>query len=155
MNRAVVGIISDTHGLLRQEALEALAGVDRIVHAGDVGREDILAALEAIAPVTVVRGNVDYDPWARRLPLTAVLEIAGIAIYTLHDIGRLDIDPQAAGMHVVVYGHSHLPRVEERDGVMYLNPGSAGPRRFTLPATVARLSISGGRASAEIIELAE
>ena len=153
MERAVIGVISDTHGLLRPEALTALAGVDRILHTGDVGGEAILRALEAIAPVTVVRGNVDTDGWARRLPLTAVLEVAGARIYAVHDISTIDIEHDAVGVQVVVYGHSHRPGIEHRDGVVFLNPGSAGPRRFTLPATVARLEIENGRATAEIVEI--
>jgi putative phosphoesterase len=153
MKYTIVGVISDTHGLLRPEALSALAGVDRIVHAGDVGREDILRSLERVAPVTVVRGNVDLDAWARRLPSTAALEVGGVRIYVVHDVATLDIEPKAAGVHVVVFGHSHVPAVEQRDGVLYLNPGSAGPRRFTLPVTVARLQVEGGRARAEIVEI--
>jgi hypothetical protein len=153
MNRAVVGVVSDTHGLLRPEALRALEGVDRIVHAGDVGREDILRALESVAPVTAVRGNTDVEPWARRLPPTAVLEIAGARIYAVHDIAALDIEPKTAGVHAVVFGHSHVPGVEHRDGVIYLNPGSAGPRRLKLPVTVAKLRIEDGGTSAEIIEI--
>jgi putative phosphoesterase len=153
MKPVVVGVISDTHGLLRPEAVSALAGVDRIVHAGDVGREDILRSLEAVAPITVVRGNVDHDAWARRLPQTAVLEVAGVRVYVVHDLATLDIEPKAAGVHVVVSGHSHVPRIDQRDGVTYLNPGSAGPRRFTFPVTVAKLWVEGGRASAKIIEV--
>ena len=153
MSRTIVGVISDTHGLLRPEALSALAGSQYIVHAGDVGPEEILRLLGAIAPVTVVRGNVDLDAWARRLPLSAVLEVAGVRIYTVHDLETLDIEPAAAGVNVVVYGHSHWPGIEHRDGVMYLNPGSAGPRRFTRPITVAKLFVEAGHAQAEIIEI--
>jgi hypothetical protein len=150
----IIGVISDTHGLLRPEALEALKGVERIIHAGDVGPESILRALEAIAPVTAVRGNTDTDSWARALPLTAMVEAGGVHIYVLHDVSRLDIDPAAAGAGVVIFGHSHVPGVERRGGVMFLNPGSAGPRRFTLPVTVARLVVANGRADATITELA-
>jgi putative phosphoesterase len=149
----IIGVISDTHGLLRPEAVKALAGSRYIVHGGDVGPENILFALERVAPVTVVRGNTDTDAWARRLPLTNVLEAGGARVYVVHDIEQLDIDPVAAGVAVVVYGHSHRPAVERRDGVLFLNPGAAGPRRFTLPVTVAKLTVAGGRAEAEIIEI--
>jgi len=149
----IVGVISDTHGLLRPEAMDALAGSRYIVHGGDVGREAVLQTLERIAPVTAVRGNTDVEPWTERLPKTNVLEAGGIRIYAVHDIAELDIDPVAAGMAVVVYGHTHRPAMEHRDGVMYLNPGAAGARRFRLPVTVARLTIAGGQASAEILEI--
>lgn len=148
-----IGVISDTHGLLRPEAVTALAGSRFIVHGGDVGSESILFTLERIAPVTVVRGNTDTDAWARRLPLTNVLDAGGARIYVVHDIADLDLDPAAAKMAVVVYGHSHRPAIEHRDGVLFLNPGAAGPRRFTLPVTIARLAIDGGRADAEIVEI--
>jgi putative phosphoesterase len=149
----LVGIISDTHGLLRPEAVAALAGSRYIVHGGDIGDESILQTLEAIAPVTVVRGNVDYEPWARRLPLTAMLEVDRVCIYAVHDIATLDIDPPAAGVDVVVFGHSHRPGIEYRERVMYLNPGSAGPRRFNLPVSIARLTIDEGRARADIVNI--
>jgi putative phosphoesterase len=149
----VVGVISDTHGLLRPEAVLALAGARFIVHGGDVGDENILRTLEAIAPLTVVRGNTDTDAWARRLPRTAVLDVDGVRIYAIHDIGELDIDPPAAGVSVVVFGHSHRPGIEQRGNVLYLNPGSAGPRRFDLPVSVARLAVDGRTARAEIIEI--
>lgn len=148
-----VGVISDTHGMLRPEALRALAGSRFIVHGGDVGPESIVHGLERIAPVTAVRGNTDTEGWARTLPRTGTLEAGGVRIYVVHDITDLDIDPVAAEVSVVVYGHSHRPSVERRDGVMFLNPGAAGARRFTLPVTVARLSIENGRADAEIIEI--
>jgi putative phosphoesterase len=148
-----IGVISDTHGLLRPEAVRALAGSRYIVHGGDVGPESILFALERIAPVTVVRGNTDTDAWARRLPLTNMLEAAGARVYVVHDIEHLDIDPVAAEVAAVVYGHSHRPALERRGGVLFLNPGAAGPRRFTLPVTVARLTLAQGRAEAEIIEI--
>lgn len=148
-----IGVISDTHGLLRPEALAALAGSRYIVHGGDVGREGILHALERIAPVTVVRGNTDHEEWAQRLPMTDVLEAGGARIYVLHDVAELAIDPAAAEISVVVYGHSHRPCVEHRAGVLFLNPGAAGPRRFTLPVTIARLVIDSGRADAEIVEI--
>lgn len=153
MAKKIVGIISDTHGLLRPEALAALRGSNYIVHAGDIGDESILRSLEAIAAVTVVRGNTDYDGWARRVPATAVLDVDGVRIYAVHDIARLDIDPPAAGVDVVVFGHSHRPGIEHRDRVMYLNPGSAGPRRFDLPVTIARLTVENGAAGAEIVEI--
>ncbi len=148
-----IGVISDTHGMLRPEALTALAGSQFIVHGGDVGPENILIALERVAPVTVVRGNTDTDVWARRLPPTNMLEAGGARVYVVHDIEHLDIDPAAAGVAAVVYGHSHRPAVERRDGVLFLNPGAAGARRFTLPVTVAKLTITAGRAEAEIIEI--
>ncbi|MCY3555319.1 MAG: metallophosphoesterase family protein [Gemmatimonadetes bacterium] len=138
-----IGVISDTHGLLRPEALDALEGVDRIIHGGDVGGESILDDLSAIAPVTVVRGNTDYQPWAARLPVTEMLEVGSRTIYVVHDIEDLNVDPAAAGIDVVIYGHSHRPVWDQRgDGVWQLNPGSAGPRRFSLPVTVARLQVS-------------
>jgi putative phosphoesterase len=138
-----IGVISDTHGLLRPEALVALDGVERIIHGGDVGGEDILDDLSAIAPVTVVRGNTDYEPWAARLPVTELLEVGGRSIYVVHDIEDLSVDPAAAGIDVVIYGHSHRPVWDRRgDGIWQLNPGSAGPRRFSLPVSVARLQVS-------------
>ena len=148
-----LGVISDTHGLLRPEAVRALRGSDRILHAGDVGAPEILEALAQIAPVTAVRGNVDTDSWARSLPETEVVEAAGVSIYVLHDLGRLDLKPQAAGFRVVVYGHSHQPKIEEKNGVLYFNPGSAGPRRFKLPVSVGKLMIGAGKVRAEVIEL--
>jgi len=150
----IVGVISDTHGLLRPQALRALAGVDHILHAGDVGGPEILDALARMAPVTAIRGNVDAEPWARKLPQTAVVELNGVAIYMLHDLGQLDLKPEAAGMQVVVYGHSHQPKIEEKSGVLYFNPGSAGPRRFTLPVSVGKLVIEGNDdVRGELIEL--
>jgi putative phosphoesterase len=149
-----LGVISDTHGLLRPEALRALAGSQRIVHAGDVGGPEVLAALRRIAPVCAVRGNNDRQAWARRLPETRVLRIGGMRLYLLHDLHTLAIDPRAAGFQVVIAGHSHRPRMERRAGVLYFNPGSAGPRRFRLPITVGRLSIRQGRVRGRIVELA-
>lgn len=149
----VLGIISDTHGLLRREAVEALRGVDRILHAGDVGNLDILDALAEIAPVSAIRGNVDTEPWARALPETDVVEIRDVSIYMLHDLGQLDLKPEAAGIRAVIYGHSHRPKIEMRKGVLYFNPGSAGPRRFHLPVSVGKLYIEDGEISAEVIEL--
>jgi putative phosphoesterase len=152
-NVGVIGLISDTHGLLRPEALRALGGSDLIIHAGDVGKPEILAALNLVAPVVAVRGNVDQDPWASALPLTASTAVRSAAIYVLHDLHQLDLDPAASGFRVVVSGHSHKPSRTERDGVLYLNPGSAGPRRFKLPVTVARLDLRESPWKVEFIEL--
>jgi len=148
-----VGVISDTHGLLRPEALAALAGVERIVHAGDIGAPDVLEALGRIAPVTAVRGNNDRERWAADIPETDVLEIGDVSLYVLHDLHELDLDPRAAGFAAVIAGHSHQPRMEERGGVLYLNPGSAGPRRFKLPISLARLMVRGPRLTAELVTL--
>ena len=148
-----VGVISDTHGLVRPEALAALAGVERIVHAGDIGAPDVLDALGRIAPVTAVRGNNDRVRWAADIPETDVLEIGEVSLYVLHDLHELDLDPRAAGFAAVIAGHSHQPRMEERDGVLYLNPGSAGPRRFKLPISLARLTVTGSRLRAELLTL--
>jgi len=149
----IIGVISDTHGLLRPEALGALRGVDRIIHAGDVGAPEVLAALAAVAPVTAVRGNNDRGPWAAALASTEVVEAGGVAIYVIHDAAEIDLDPRAAGFRVVVAGHSHRPAVEERDGVLWFNPGSAGPRRFRLPIALGRLTIDAGVARGEIVTL--
>jgi uncharacterized protein len=149
----IVGIISDTHGQLRREAAGALRGVDRILHAGDVGDPAILDALARIAPTTAVRGNIDTESWAQALPETEIVEVGGVSIYILHDLGRLDLKPEAAGIGVVVYGHSHRPKIEEKSGVLYFNPGSAGPRRFRLPVSVGKLVIKGGKVRGEIIRL--
>ena len=149
----ILGVISDTHGLLRSEAVEALRGSDRILHAGDVGAPEILEALAQIAPVTAVRGNVDGEPWARTLPETEVVEAGGVSVFILHNLGQLDLKPEAAGFRVVVYGHSHQPRIEEKNGVLYFNPGSAGPRRFHLPVNVGKLVIEAGKVRAELVEL--
>jgi putative phosphoesterase len=148
-----LGLISDTHGLLRPEAVEALRGSDHILHAGDIGAPEILEALTKIAPVTAVRGNVDTASWARALPETEVVRAGGVSIYILHDLGRLDLKAEAAGFDVVVYGHSHQPKIEEKNGVLYFNPGGAGPRRFRLPVSVGRLTISAGKAQAELVGL--
>src|SRR5438270_6416442 len=137
----IVGLISDTHGLMRQTALRALGGSDLIVHAGDVGSAGILPALQALAPVVAVRGNIDQGDWASALPATARVEAGPAKIYVLHNIHELDLDPAAAGIHVVVSGHSHKPGRTEKNGVTYINPGSAGPRRFKLPVTVAKLDL--------------
>ena len=149
-----IGVISDTHGLLRAEALAALDGSDYIIHAGDVGNREILDKLRLIAPVTTVRGNVDVEKWAQEMPLNNVLEVDGLTFYVLHDVKQLDLNPQRAGFAAVIYGHSHKPDRQVRNGVLYFNPGSAGPRRFTLPVTVGRLGISGAKLEDEIIPLA-
>ena len=151
--RITFGVISDTHGLLRPEAVEALRGSDRILHAGDVGAPEILEALAHIAPVTAIRGNVDTGAWARALPTNELVEAGGVSLYMLHDLGQLDLTPKAAGFRVVVYGHSHQPKMEEKNGVLYFNPGSAGPRRFHLPVSVGRLTIAAGKVRAELMEL--
>jgi putative phosphoesterase len=149
----LLGVISDTHGLLRPEAFEALRGAQQVIHAGDVGSPEILKKLATIAPVTAVRGNVDKDAWAQQLPVTQVLETGGISIYLLHDLTQLDMKPEAAGFRVVISGHSHIPKQEVRNGVLYFNPGSAGPRRFKGPVSVGRLSIDGAEVSAELVIL--
>jgi hypothetical protein len=148
-----IGLISDTHGLLRPQALEALRGSELILHAGDVGKPEILAALRELAPVIAVRGNVDTANWARTLPETAVAEAGKVLLYVLHDVNALDLNPAAAGFHVVVSGHSHQPGKFERDGVLYINPGSAGPRRFQLPVTMARLNLQRKPFAVEFVEL--
>ena len=148
-----VGLISDTHGLLRPEATAFLAGSDHIIHAGDVGHPAILDALAGLAPVTAIRGNVDTDAWAARLPDTTRVDLGGVTLYVLHDLKALDIAPHADGIRVVVYGHSHKASVTERGGVLFVNPGSAGPRRFRLPISVAELLIEGASVSARIHEL--
>jgi putative phosphoesterase len=148
-----VGVISDTHGLMREQAIAALEGTDLIIHAGDIGAPAVLERLRAIAPVRAVRGNNDRDGWARSLPLTDVIEAGAHHIYLLHDIAELDIDPAAAGMAAVITGHSHKPGAHVRDGVLYLNPGSAGPRRFKLPISIARLRVSETGFNHEILEL--
>jgi len=150
----ILGVISDTHGLLRPEAVAALRGVDRIIHAGDIGAPEVLAALGEIAPVTAVRGNNDRAAWARAIPLTQVVDAGGVLVYVIHDVGELDVDPIAGGFGVVVAGHSHQPRNELRDGVLWFNPGSAGARRFKLPIAVGRLAIDAGGARGEIVTLA-
>jgi uncharacterized protein len=150
---ARVGVISDTHGVLRPQALAFLKGCDHIIHGGDIGKVEVLTQLSQIAPVTAVRGNNDKGPWADSIAETQLLEIEGTCIYVLHDLSLLDIDPLAAGVQVVISGHSHKPAVERRDGVVYLNPGSAGPRRFRLPVSVAELIIAGGVVTPRIVEL--
>ena len=149
-----VGLISDTHGLLREEAKAFLRGCDHIVHGGDIGDERVLEALAAIAPVTAVRGNNDFGAWAEGIRETELITLGGVYLYAIHDLAQLDIDPGAAGVSVVVSGHSHKPLVTERDGVLFVNPGSAGPRRFKLPISIAELVIDGdGAISARTVEL--
>lgn len=147
------GLISDTHGLLRPEAIAFLRGSDLIVHGGDICDPAVLHELAAIAPVTAVRGNNDKGDWAARLRDTEMLQVGGVWIYAIHDLSGLDIDPAAAGVRVVVSGHSHKPRVEERDGVLYVNPGSAGPRRFKLPISVGELIVDGDEVSARTVQI--
>jgi len=148
-----IGVISDTHGLVRPEAVAALRGSDLIVHAGDVGHPAVLEALRAVAPVVAVRGNNDHGAWAEELSATEVVERAGVLLYVLHDLAELDIDLKAAGFHAVIAGHSHQPKLERREGVLYLNPGSAGPRRFKLPVALARVRVHAASIDAELVEL--
>jgi uncharacterized protein len=148
-----VGVISDTHGLLRPETVAALRGVDHILHAGDVGDPDILDALAAIAPLIAIRGNIDRTGVCAKLPPTEIVELGGSTIYMLHSLDHIDLDPAAAGFGIVVSGHSHQPSIERRNGVLYLNPGSAGPRRFSLPVSLAFLRMGGAEPVAEILRL--
>lgn len=148
-----VGLISDTHGLLREGVMKALRGSELILHAGDVGDPGILDSLRELAPVVAVRGNIDTHDWARQLPESEVVEASGVVFYMLHDVKALDLNPRAAGFHVVVSGHSHKPGQTERDGVLYVNPGSAGPRRFNLPITVARMDLSRKPWAVEFVDL--
>ena len=149
----IVGVISDTHGLLRPEATAALAGSDLIIHAGDIGSPDILPALGRIAPVHAVRGNIDRQAWAAVIPGVEVVSAGEQVLYVLHDLSQLDLDPRAAGFAAVICGHSHVPRQETRAGVLYFNPGSAGPRRFKLPISVGRLIVKNGHVTGEWITL--
>lgn len=149
----IVGVISDTHGLIRPEAVQALQGSQLIVHAGDVGKPQILTALEAVAPVLAVRGNIDTGEWANELPFTRTIEVPGTRLYVIHNLDELNIDPGAAGFQGVISGHSHHPSIEWREGIMYLNPGSAGPRRFNLPVMVAKIEVIGKKLVPELIEL--
>jgi len=151
--QTVLGVISDTHGLVRPQAVEALRGSDLIVHAGDVGHPAVLEALRALAPVVAVRGNNDRGAWAEALAETEVVEVGGFSLYVLHDLAALDLDPEAAGFQAVIAGHSHQPKLERRAGVLYLNPGSAGPRRFRLPVALARVRIGAAGVEAELVEL--
>ena len=149
----LIGVISDTHGLLRNEAVAALQGSDHIIHAGDVGDPAILRELNEIAPVTAVRGNVDRGRWASTIPETNSLEVDNLSIYVLHVLQKIDLKLEAAGFAAVVYGHSHIPKQETKNGVLYFNPGSAGPRRFRLPITVGLLTLNNGKLQGEIVEL--
>jgi putative phosphoesterase len=150
----IIGVISDTHGLLRPEAVELLRGSEHIIHAGDIGSPDIVPALKKIAPVTAIRGNVDTQSWASRFAETEVVELAGLHIFVIHDVNALDLNPRAAGFAAVISGHSHQPKQETRDGVLYFNPGSAGPRRFKLPISVGRLEIDAQGIQATVHKLA-
>ena len=149
-----IGLISDTHGLVRNEAVEALKGCHHILHAGDIDTLDVLEKLRRLAPVTAVRGNNDRGSWAQAIPVFEVVEFGAVSVYIRHDQAELDIDPLAAGFRVMMFGHSHKPMVETRDGVLFVNPGSAGPRRFKLPVAVGELLITGERVDARIITLA-
>jgi uncharacterized protein len=148
-----VGVISDTHGLVRPEAIAALRGSELIIHAGDIGAPDVLEALRQVAPVVAVRGNNDRDAWARKIAETEVVDADGVLLYVIHDVGELDLDPAAAGFAAVIAGHSHKPRCEELNGVLWFNPGSAGPRRFKLPIAVGTLHVARGQVRGEILEL--
>ena len=148
-----IGAISDTHGLLRPEAVDFLRGCEHIVHGGDIGNANVLAQLAALAPLTAVRGNNDTGKWAEGIPETALVEVAGVRIYVIHDLALIDVDPAAMGVQVVVSGHSHRPKVERRGGVLYLNPGSAGPRRFRLPVAVGEVVVRGGEVEGRVVEL--
>jgi uncharacterized protein len=150
----IIGVISDTHGLLRPEAVELLRGSEHIIHAGDIGAPEIISELEKIAPVTAIRGNVDTQTWARQFAETEVAELGGLHIYVIHDVNALDLNPKAAGFAAVISGHSHKPKQEVKDEVLYFNPGSAGPRRFNLPISVGRLESVDGKVSGEILQIA-
>jgi putative phosphoesterase len=147
------GLISDTHGLVRPQAIEALRGVDMILHAGDIGNPQVLEALNNIAPVIAVRGNNDKGKWAESLRLREAVKFGAASVYMLHDLKEIDINPSSAGFRVVVSGHSHKPSVAKREGILYVNPGSAGPRRFSLPITVAHLRVAGEEVTAQLINL--
>ncbi len=147
------GVISDTHGLMRREALDALRDADLIIHAGDIGKSSVLEILETIAPVFAVRGNIDREEWASSLPASRLVEVESVRIYVVHDIKDLDIDPVAESIQMVISGHSHLPAIVERNGVSFLNPGSAGPRRFSLPISMAVIRISGRRIQVRLVDL--
>ena len=149
----MVGLISDTHGLLRSQALDALRGADLIIHAGDIGKAEVLDALKRIAPIAAIRGNNDRGGWAKGLPDTRLVKVGDAKLYLIHNVNELDFIPAARGFNVVISGHSHKPSVTTRDGVLFVNPGSAGPRRFKLPVAVGKLLIAAGNVSAEIIEL--
>ena len=148
-----VGLLSDTHGLLRSEARRFACDCDYLIHGGDIGSSEIVEELTAIAPLTIVKGNNETQPWATGLPETDLVRIGGVFVYVIHDIGLLDIEPQAAGVRVIVSGHSHKPSVQERSGVLYVNPGSCGPRRFKLPISVGELIVDGNEVRARTFEL--
>jgi putative phosphoesterase len=152
-NSVLLGVISDTHGLLRPEALKALQGVDHIIHAGDIGNPDVLVELEGIASVTAVRGNMDWGDWTANLQRTEVVEVGGASIYVLHDLDLLDLIPRAAGFGAVVFGHTHVPEITRADGVLYLNPGSAGPVRGSKPVSLAVVDVVGGSLDPRIVTL--
>jgi uncharacterized protein len=149
----IVGVISDTHGLLRPEAVELLRGSEHIIHAGDIGAQEIIPELRKIAPVTAIRGNVDTQAWARGFSETEVVELGGLHIYVIHDANAIDLNPKAAGFAAVISGHSHQPKQEMKNGVLYFNPGSAGPRRFKLPISVGRLVVADGNLTSKILEI--
>ncbi|HYR85274.1 MAG TPA: metallophosphoesterase family protein [Terriglobia bacterium] len=149
----MIGLISDTHGLVRPEVLPVFAGATLIIHAGDIGSSEVLKELKSIAPVIAVRGNNDKGGWASGIPETEVIKLGNVSIYVLHDLKEIKVSPRAAGFQVVVSGHSHRPLIEKRESVLYVNPGSAGPRRFKLPVTVARLTIEGASIDGELVEL--
>ena len=153
MERHRIGIIADTHGLMRPEALKALQDSELIIHAGDIGNPQIMEELRTIAPVVAVRGNIDKEHWAQALPERETIAWAGISLYVIHDIKELDLDPAAAGFSAVISGHSHRPSIRHRNGVLLINPGSAGPRRFTLPVSVALIEVQDGEIEARLIEL--
>lgn len=154
MSDFILGIISDTHGLLRPEALTAMHGSQVIIHAGDVGKPEILEELKKVAPVFAVRGNIDIQPWASTLPLTQAVQFESVSIYVLHNLQQLDLNPAASGFHIVISGHTHEPKSFLRDGVLYINPGSAGPRRFKLPISAARLNLRKTPLEVEFVTLA-
>jgi putative phosphoesterase len=154
MNKQRIGVIADTHGLLRPEAIDALKGSSLIIHAGDIGKPEILEALNHLAPVVAVRGNVDKEPWSQSLPLTQVVEVGQTWLYVIHELSSLDIDPSAAGFGCVIFGHSHKPSLETHNGVIFLNPGSAGPRRFKLPISVAVIDVKENVLKPRLVELA-
>ncbi len=149
----IIGVISDTHGLVRLEALRALKGVDLLIHAGDIGSPEVIESLKSIASVVAIRGNIDTGEWAYDFPDTEVVEFGGVLIYVLHDVMQLDLDPGKAGFCAVISGHSHFPLITKRNGVLFLNPGSAGPRRFKLPVSIARLRVKGASVDAKVVEL--
>ena len=153
MDSQLIGVISDTHGLVRPEALAALRGSELIIHAGDVGGSHVLESLQTIAPVVAVRGNIDKGPWAQALPKIEVVEVSRTWLYVIHDLNELDLDPSAAGFSAVISGHTHQPSIQNRKGVLLLNPGSAGPRRFELPVCVALIDVKGGMLELRLIEL--